>query len=125
LAAKEREKLPKGAVAIVQQLLIWIPGAAPGMEDTRLYWLRGELYNAQGFTSNAAYIFDRCVWSHRFAATELREHQKVVKDALPPAEAIPQAPNTKADSVPSTPLPETRPMDVRQVTVIGSVAGAV
>ena len=125
LAAKEQKKLPKEAVPIVQQLLLWIPGAAPGMEDTRLYWLLGELYNAQGFTSNAAYIYDRCVWSHRFPATELREHQKIVKAALPEPEAIAKTPTRNQSPVPATSLPETRPLDLRQVAIMGSVAGAV
>jgi ElaB/YqjD/DUF883 family membrane-anchored ribosome-binding protein len=41
LAAAERAKLPTEALAIVQQLIVWMP------DDLRLYWLLGELYNAQ------------------------------------------------------------------------------
>lgn len=41
LAAGERAKLPANSLAIVQQLLIWMP------DDPRLYWLLGELYNAR------------------------------------------------------------------------------
>jgi hypothetical protein len=40
IAAKEMEKLPGNAVAIVEQLLIWMPG------DDRLFWLLGEVLNA-------------------------------------------------------------------------------
>jgi hypothetical protein len=41
IAPAERAKLPPRALAIVQQLVVWLP------EDRRLYWLLGELYNAQ------------------------------------------------------------------------------
>jgi hypothetical protein len=41
IADAERVKLLPGALPIVQQLLVWMP------EDLRLYWLLGELYNAQ------------------------------------------------------------------------------
>jgi tetratricopeptide (TPR) repeat protein len=73
LAAEERAKLPADALPIVQQLLIWLP------EDTRLYWLLGELYNANGDIDAAAKIFEDCVWSRRFDAAELREHRKLVQ----------------------------------------------
>jgi tetratricopeptide (TPR) repeat protein len=55
LARAEQDKLPKDAIDIVQQLLVWQP------EDVRLYWLLGELYNAQGGPKNiraARMIFD-------------------------------------------------------------------
>jgi hypothetical protein len=42
IAAAEKAKLPAGALPIVQQLVVWMP------DDLRLYWLLGELYNAQG-----------------------------------------------------------------------------
>jgi tetratricopeptide (TPR) repeat protein len=42
LADKEKAKLPANALAVVQQLLIWLP------DDPRLYWLLGELYHARG-----------------------------------------------------------------------------
>ena len=45
IAAAEKAKLPRDApdaLAIVQQLVVWMP------DDLRLYWLLGDLYNAQG-----------------------------------------------------------------------------
>ena len=42
IAAAEKAKLPPRALAIVQTLCVWLP------DDQRLYWLLGELYNAQG-----------------------------------------------------------------------------
>ncbi len=42
IASPEKAKLPPNALPIVQQLNVWMP------DDLRLYWLLGELYNAQG-----------------------------------------------------------------------------
>jgi hypothetical protein len=75
IADAERAKLPKDAVAIVQQLLLWFP------QDTRLLWLLAELYNAEGNLEAAAKMFDMCVWSRRYDSTTLREHRRIVQDA--------------------------------------------
>src|SRR5262249_46041088 len=42
LAAAQRKKLPAGAVAVVQQLALWLPS------DGRLLWQLAELANAHG-----------------------------------------------------------------------------
>jgi tetratricopeptide (TPR) repeat protein len=76
LVARNPEKLPPDALAIVQQLLVWMP------EDTRLYWLMGELLNAQGDLAGAAQVLDQCSWSRRFGAEQLREHRQIVQEAL-------------------------------------------
>jgi tetratricopeptide (TPR) repeat protein len=76
IAAAELEKLPPDAVAVVQQLLIWLP------DDHRLYWLLGELYNARGDLAAAANVFQDLQWSRRFDAPALREHRQVVLEAL-------------------------------------------
>jgi hypothetical protein len=52
LAPDQRARLPKNALAIVEQLLIWMP------HDTRLYWLLGELFNAEGDVASAQLIFE-------------------------------------------------------------------
>jgi hypothetical protein len=83
LAAREQEKLPTDAIAIVQQLLIWLP------DDTRLYWLLGELYNAKGDVAAADKIFEDCVWSRRYDAAALREHRQIVHQTV--LEAVAQA----------------------------------
>ena len=44
--------MPKDAILIVQQLLIWTP------DDYRLYWLLGELLNAQGEPESAKVVFE-------------------------------------------------------------------
>jgi tetratricopeptide (TPR) repeat protein len=75
LAASQKAKLPPDAVAIVQQLIIWLPA------DTRLYWLLGELLNAQGNRADAMEIFDECLWTRRYDAAELRAHRQVLQEA--------------------------------------------
>ncbi len=121
MKARERAKLPADAIALVQQLLLWMPGSAPGMEDTRLYWLLGELYNASGDTGTAGQILERCVWSHRYDAADLREHRRVIQESRPVVENTP------------LPLPATAPVPVdaawipstRQLTIVGCVVGLV
>jgi tetratricopeptide (TPR) repeat protein len=75
LADAERTKLPADAVAVVQQLLLWFP------DDTRLLWLLGELYNAQGDLEAASKILDDCVWQRRYDSPALREHRQIVQEA--------------------------------------------
>jgi tetratricopeptide (TPR) repeat protein len=115
LAAAQRAKLPKDALAAVQQLVLWLP------DDTRLYWLLGELYNAEGDVAAAAKVFEDCVWSRRFDAAALREHRKVVQAAKPKAEPLvleAEAPKSAEDS-PSW-LPSTR-----QLLLVGGGAALV
>ena len=70
------KKLPDDAIAVVQQLLLWLP------DDTRLYWLLAELYNADGAPATAARIFDECMDSRGFQTKQLGEHRRLVKEAL-------------------------------------------
>jgi tetratricopeptide (TPR) repeat protein len=62
------------ATAAVQQLLFWLP------DDTRLYWLLAELYNARGDVQAAAAILDECVDARRAGYDELRDHRRILKD---------------------------------------------
>jgi tetratricopeptide (TPR) repeat protein len=83
IAAAERDKLPGDALLIVEQLLVWMPN------DLRLYWLLGELYNAQGDVTSALAIFDDLVAKgSRFP--ELREHRRILQ-AHPRTSAAPVA----------------------------------
>lgn len=79
LAAKEKAKLPKDALAIVQQLVLWMP------TDTRLYWLQGELLNAQGpsYIEDAFKILDDCGYIRGWHAPLLKEHRHTLQENLP------------------------------------------
>lgn len=95
LAARERAKLPANALAIVQQLVLWMPA------DTRLYWQLGELLNAQGqeYVRDAYQVLDACVYVRNWHARELREHRQVLMESLARAPET----GTEADSwVPAT-----------------------
>jgi tetratricopeptide (TPR) repeat protein len=100
LADAERAKLPKDAVAIVQQLLLWFP------EDARLLWLLGELYNADGNLEAALKMFDMCIWSRRYESPALRDHRRIVQEAFESranaAEPVPSETPPAASILPGT-----------------------
>jgi hypothetical protein len=75
LAAAERRKLPSEAVALAQQLALWLPA------DGRLLWQLAELANAHGDVRTAAAILDGCVTEFGLHATELRRHRQVTRAA--------------------------------------------
>jgi hypothetical protein len=77
LASAERKKLPKDARDIVQQLLLWLP------EDLRLYWLLGEIYNAEGKESGilaADSIFNELVVNFQQRAQDLRDRRTQLRE---------------------------------------------
>jgi tetratricopeptide (TPR) repeat protein len=117
LADDQKAKLPPDAVAIVQQLLVWLP------DDTRLYWLLGELLNAQGDLEGATQVFDECSWLRRFDTPELQQHRQIVQEAL--AQAAPGAPDLGPESpAPSSPEePSGWLPDRGHLVVVGIVAG--
>jgi hypothetical protein len=91
LAAAERAKLPPDAPALVQQLLVWMP------EDDRLYWLYGELLNAQGAARPAHFVLDYCLGQRNYNVPELREHRRILDEALPPEVPPPAPPSVLPD----------------------------
>ncbi|MFN4257975.1 MAG: DUF3299 domain-containing protein [Gemmataceae bacterium] len=78
----ERQKLPANAIAIVQQLALWLPA------DGRLLWQLGELANAHGDVRTAAAMMDGCVTEFGMNAPALRQHRLVTRSA---ADALAQA----------------------------------
>jgi thioredoxin-like negative regulator of GroEL len=78
LAEAEKAKLPPDAVAVVQQLLLW------DRDDTRLFWLLGELYAATGRLREAEVIFDQCASEARQYSNRkvLMDHRAAVKRAV-------------------------------------------
>jgi hypothetical protein len=115
--ASEKARLPKDAIAVVQQLLVWMP------EDLRLIWLLGELLNADGtpydiksaqiifsefrsrfagLPKNAALakdekaLMERFTEEHPIIATRL----KALKEYVPP---LPDAPGGEATGAKKSP----------------------
>jgi hypothetical protein len=76
MAAAESKKLPADAVAIVQQLALWLPA------DGRLLWQLGELANAHGDVTTAAAIMDGCVTEFAMSNPELRQHRQLTRGAV-------------------------------------------
>jgi hypothetical protein len=75
LAAAQRKKLPSEAVALVQQLALWLPA------DARLLWQLAELANAQGDVRTAAAMMDGCVTEFGLRTPQLRQHRQLVRSA--------------------------------------------
>jgi tetratricopeptide (TPR) repeat protein len=98
------------ATAVVQQLLYWLP------DDTRLYWLLGELYNAGGDPEAAVAVLDECADARRFNVAAVREHRRVLKEAVAERTAARQAAVAEANRM--------LPASGRLWTVLG-VAGLV
>lgn len=121
LAAAERAKLPADAVAVAQQLLLWLP------TDTRLYWLLAEVYAATGDLEDAQRILDECVSSAREYGNrkQLVEHRTAVRAA---AEARPKT-NTGDEPLmtpaPADAPPEEPPVNMKMIWVYFGVVAAI
>jgi len=75
IAKAERDKLPSQAVAIAQQLALWLPA------DGRLLWQLAELANAFGDIKTAAAIMDGCVTEFGLPDGDLRKHRQLTRAA--------------------------------------------
>ncbi|MCI0637759.1 MAG: DUF3299 domain-containing protein [Gemmataceae bacterium] len=75
LADAEAKKLPVKAVAVAQQLALWLPA------DGLLLWQLAELANAHGDVKNAAAMLDGCVLQFQMNHAELRRHRQLVRAA--------------------------------------------
>ena len=71
----ERRMLPENAVALVQQLALWLPA------DGRLLWQLGELANAHGDVRTAAAILDGCVTEFALNSAEVRKRRQLYRAA--------------------------------------------
>jgi tetratricopeptide (TPR) repeat protein len=74
LAAEQRKKLPSEALALSQQLALWLPA------DARLLWQLAELANAHGDIRTAAAMLDGCV-EFGLRASELIDHRRALRNA--------------------------------------------
>jgi hypothetical protein len=70
-------EFPADAPRIVEQLLIWLP------LDNRLYWLLGEVLNAQGKVADAATVLDDLVAKRKYAPPGdfVHKHWRVLREA--------------------------------------------
>jgi hypothetical protein len=80
-----RKRLPEDALAIVQQLLLWLP------EDAALAWHLAELAVVYGEFNAASQVFDLLVTSWGVNAPVLRSHRQAIQQAL--ATGSPSGPN--------------------------------
>jgi hypothetical protein len=69
------KQLAPDAVAIVQQLALWLPA------DGRLLWQLGELANVHGEVRTAAAILDGCVTEFALGAADLRKRRQLLRAA--------------------------------------------
>jgi len=83
LAATERKKLPSEALALAQQLALWLPA------DPRLLWQLAELANAHGDVRTAAATMDGCV-EFGLRTPELLEHRRLTRAAVEASGARPK-----------------------------------
>jgi hypothetical protein len=111
IAAAERAKLPADAVALVQQLALWLPA------DGRLLWQLGELANAYGEARTAAGILDSCVSELNMGDPELRRHRTVLRTAAEQSAQQPANPRPGTLTFRS-PRPLTRRLDAAQLPAI-------
>jgi hypothetical protein len=82
LAKAERLKLPPEAVAVTQQLALWLPA------DGRLLWQLAELANAGGDVRTAAAVMDGCVTEFGLRDPELRRHRQALRAVAGDAPAV-------------------------------------
>jgi len=115
LALEQQAKLPKNALEIVEQLLIWMP------YDTRLYWLLGELFNAEGNVPAALAILEEAAakWDPRPVSQAGFKRDaalpKLFKEHLAVLRAQPTAELKVIENAPApTPLPA--PMEPQQIS---------
>ena len=75
LSAAARKAIPPEAIALVQQLALWLPA------DGRLLWQLAELAAAQGDIAIAAAIMDGCVNEFGLKDAELRRRRQLMREA--------------------------------------------
>jgi hypothetical protein len=108
-------KPPADAVALVQQLALWLPA------DGRLLWQLGELANSHGDVRTAAAILDGCVTELNLGDPELRRRRLTLRtaaDELAKPSAV-QADHAKHVGIAfHSPRPLTRKLDLDRLPPI-------
>jgi hypothetical protein len=75
LAESQRKRLPNDAIALVQQLALWLPA------DGRLLWQLAELAGVNGDVATAAAMLDGCVTEFGMRSSPLLEHRRAYRAA--------------------------------------------
>jgi hypothetical protein len=127
IARAEKEKLPQNSIEIVEQLLIWMP------HDRRLFWLLGELLNAQGDYTQTDRIF---AWlaQNGETAKELKDHRRTLLEYMQqraktnqgPENTLPSTPPSEQKNKPSAARPDETPgwnPNPWQMFGVGSLVG--
>ena len=97
MAPAEKKKLPAAAVALVQQLALWLPA------DGRLLWQLAELANVHGDPRTAAAMMDGCVTQFAMNIPELRQHRQLTAPSRTNWPRTPASPAMR-DMSPAWPL---------------------
>lgn len=76
MARRSRDKLPPDAIAIVRQMMIWLPW------DNRLGWLYAMLLNANGHLAAAEKMMSKLSFSSGYPSRKLRHYHRVIREAV-------------------------------------------
>jgi hypothetical protein len=76
MAEAEKKKLPEDAIALVQQLALWLPADGP------LLWELAELANMHGDFSTAAAMMEGCVTQFGMQSKELGHRRQLTQEAV-------------------------------------------
>ena len=108
IALDSLHELPRDALPIMVQLVYWCAG------DSRLYWLYGEVLNAEGQVNDAYTVLNDLVDTRRLGlVADLKRHRLVLKEAyrVPKEEApvvVPEEPKLADDKQPASRTKPTR-----------------
>jgi tetratricopeptide (TPR) repeat protein len=112
LAKAEFKKLPDDAMAVVEQLALWLPA------DGRLLWQLGELANACGDVRTAAAILDGCVTEFTLSAPDLRQRRQLYRSAAEEQAKKPEHEQHKITFIGKSARPLLRSFDVASLPAI-------
>jgi tetratricopeptide (TPR) repeat protein len=107
MARAEKKKLPAHAVAVAQQLALWLPADGP------LLWQLAELANAYGGVRAAAGMMDGCVTQFGLQSPALRTHRRILRDAVGDPAPVAEAKAEHEGHVDRLPARSKRPLLTR------------
>jgi hypothetical protein len=75
LHSAQWSRVPADALALVEQLVLWMP------HDNRLYWLLAELVNAGGDYLTAYVMLDDLSYRRNYRPDQLKAHREILREA--------------------------------------------